>query len=76
MSAVWEDTHPVQFGEQCPRPKPQTVRWQHPFDYPDGPTYTSIICRDCAWTLRLLEYEQGGQRMRWWRHAHPPVAIG
>lgn len=69
-----EDDGRAQGTPMCARPKPVSG-WSPGIPGLVRP-HAYLICEECLWSLSLLEYEQGGNRMRWWRHAQPPVIIG
>ena len=66
---------PNEWGEPCSRPKPITVKTYDWF----SSTHTGykVVCGECGFGLYAAVYEQGGNRMVWYRHARhdPPIAL-
>lgn len=52
----------------CQRPVPRALDIY-------GKVMRVVVCATCSYNLALVEYEQGGARMAWWRHRDAPVGI-
>lgn len=55
-------------GQPCSKPNPRYVEGGTDTDYPFQVHRERFICDDCSFTLGVIQYEQGGNLMQWWRH--------